>query len=73
MRIAVALGGNVLLRRDQATDAATQRANVITAVRAIAELAQDHGLVVTHGNRPQVGLLALQSEALDQTYRTPST
>jgi carbamate kinase len=62
VRVVVALGGNALLRRGQATDAATQRANVATAVTAIAELARDHEVVVTHGNGPQVGLLALQSE-----------
>ena len=64
MRVVVALGGNALLRRGQPVDAATQRANVATAVAAIAELARDHQVVVTHGNGPQVGLLALQSEAL---------
>jgi carbamate kinase len=64
MLVVVALGGNALLRRGEATDAATQRANVATAVTAIAELAHSHDVVVTHGNGPQVGLLALQSEAL---------
>ena len=33
------------------------------ACKAIAELAQDNQVVVTHGNGPQVGLLALQSAA----------
>ncbi len=64
MRVVVALGGNALLRRGQPVDAATQRANIATAVAAIAELARDHQIVVTHGNGPQVGLLALQSETL---------
>lgn len=64
MRVVVALGGNALLRRGQRPDAATQRANVATAVAAIAEVARDHQVVVTHGNGPQVGLLALQSAAL---------
>jgi carbamate kinase len=61
MRIVVALGGNALLRREQPLEAHVQRANVEEAVRSIAELAQEHELVVTHGNGPQVGLLALQS------------
>ena len=64
MRVVVALGGNALLRRGQPVDVATQSANIATAVAAIAELAHEHQVVVTHGNGPQVGLLALQSEAL---------
>lgn len=71
MRVVVALGGNALVRRGQDADAATQRANVATAVTAIAELAHDHEVVVTHGNGPQVGLLALQSEALHQVAPYP--
>jgi carbamate kinase len=63
MRIVVALGGNALLQRGQPADAAAQRENVTVAVRALAELAADHEVVVTHGNGPQVGLLALQGEA----------
>ena len=63
MRIVVALGGNALLRRGESAAASVQRANVGQAVRALAELAAGHELVVTHGNGPQVGLLALQTEA----------
>jgi carbamate kinase len=63
MRVVVALGGNALLRRGQPADVASQRANVATAVESIAELAAEHDVVVTHGNGPQVGLLALQGEA----------
>lgn len=63
MLVVVALGGNALLRRGQPLDAATQRANVEIAAEAVAELARDHHVVVTHGNGPQVGLLALQNAA----------
>ena len=63
MRVVVALGGNALLRRGEPADVATQRANVATAAAVIAELAREHEVVVTHGNGPQVGLLALQNEA----------
>ncbi len=63
MLVVAALGGNALLRRGQPADAAAQRANVAVAVRAIAELAREHDVVVAHGNGPQVGLLALQGEA----------
>jgi carbamate kinase len=61
--LVVALGGNALLRRGERTDAETQRDNVAVAVRAIAGLADEHDVVVTHGNGPQIGLLALQGEA----------
>jgi carbamate kinase len=63
VRVVVALGGNALLRRSEHADAGTQRRNVAVAVRAIAELAGEHDVVVTHGNGPQIGLLALQGEA----------
>ena len=63
MRIVIALGGNALLRRGEPAEADTQRRNVATAVAAIADVARDHEVIVTHGNGPQVGLLALQGEA----------
>ena len=63
MLVVVALGGNALLRRGEPADVEAQRHNVTVAVEAIAELAAEHELVVTHGNGPQVGLLALQGEA----------
>ncbi len=63
MRVVVALGGNALLRRGQAPTAENQRTNVRLAARALAPIAEAHDLVVTHGNGPQVGLLALQGAA----------
>ncbi|MGO9489971.1 MAG: carbamate kinase [Solirubrobacteraceae bacterium] len=63
MRVIAALGGNALLRRDEPPDAETQRRNVARAVASLAGIAREHELVVTHGNGPQVGLLALQAEA----------
>ena len=62
-RIVVALGGNALLRRGEPAEASVQRANVAVAAAAIADLAADHEVLLTHGNGPQVGLLALQAEA----------
>jgi carbamate kinase len=62
MRVVVALGGNALLRRGEAPNAETQLLNVKTAVHAIAELAREHDVIVTHGNGPQVGMIALESE-----------
>ncbi len=69
MRIVVAIGGNALLERGQKPDAAVQHANAGRAVRALAPLAAEHELVVTHGNGPQVGLLALESAADPQLER----
>ena len=63
MLIVVALGGNALLRRGEPLDAALQRANIKVAAEAVAEIAAEHRIVLTHGNGPQVGLLSLQNEA----------
>jgi carbamate kinase len=63
VRVVIALGGNALLRRGEPAEADAQRRNVATAVTAIADLAAEHEVVVTHGNGPQVGLLALQGDA----------
>lgn len=64
MLIVVALGGNALLRRGEPLTAHSQRENVGEAASALAELiTAGHRLVITHGNGPQVGLLALQSAA----------
>lgn len=61
MRIVIALGGNALLERGQKPDAIPQIENVDKAVSALAPLADEHEIILTHGNGPQVGVLALQS------------
>ena len=71
MRIVIALGGNALLRRDEALTSANQSRNVNTAARALAPIALEHELVITHGNGPQVGLLALQSAAASPELAYP--
>ncbi len=63
MRVVVALGGNALLRRGERAEAETQRRHVRETAAALAALAASSELVVTHGNGPQVGLLALEAEA----------
>ncbi|RAZ91037.1 carbamate kinase [Mesorhizobium hawassense] len=64
MLIVAALGGNALLRRGEPMTAENQRNNVKRAASALAALIEEgHSLVITHGNGPQVGLLALQSAA----------
>ncbi|MEQ6889000.1 carbamate kinase [Halomonas sp. CS7] len=71
MLVVAALGGNALLKRGEPLTAAAQRGNVQVAVRALAEIVRaGHRLVITHGNGPQVGLLALQGAAYrpDEAY-----
>jgi carbamate kinase len=70
MRIVVALGGNALLKRGEPMTAAVQRENVKVAAQALAPVAAEHQLVLSHGNGPQVGLLALQGAAYEvvETY-----
>jgi carbamate kinase len=71
VRILVALGGNALLKRGEPMTAEVQRANVRTAAQALAPLAERHQLVISHGNGPQVGLLALQAEAFKEVEAYP--
>jgi carbamate kinase len=61
MRLVVAVGGNALLERGDIPEAQIQVRHALEAVRALAPLAADHDLVITHGNGPQVGLLAIES------------
>lgn len=61
MRIVVALGGNALSKRGETLTAAGQRASIRVAAKSLAELLEaGHEVVITHGNGPQVGYLALQ-------------
>src|SRR5687768_12289031 len=71
MRVVVALGGNALLRRGEPMTAEAQRANVRAAAPALAKVAARHQLVITHGNGPQVGLLALQAAAYTDVEAYP--
>src|SRR6185436_1956471 len=71
MLVVTALGGNALLRRGEAMSAENQRRNVRIAAEALAPIANQHQLVIGHGNGPQVGLLALQGAAYDQVETYP--
>ena len=70
-RVVVALGGNALLRRGEPLDAANQGRAAHAAAAALAPVSDTHQLVVTHGNGPQVGLLALMSDAYTETTPYP--
>src|ERR1700759_1952393 len=71
MRVVVALGGNALLRRGEPMTAENQRLNVRSAAPALAAVAKQHQLVLSHGNGPQVGLLALQAAAYTEVDPYP--
>jgi carbamate kinase len=71
MRVVVALGGNALLKRGEPMTADAQRDNVRSAAPALAAVARDHELVLSHGNGPQVGLLALQASAYQDVEPYP--
>jgi carbamate kinase len=71
LRVVVALGGNALLKRGEPMTADAQRANVRKAAPALAAIASEHQLVLSHGNGPQVGLLALQASAYTEVEAYP--
>jgi carbamate kinase len=69
--VTIALGGNALLQRGEPPTADVQRANVHKAAAVLSEIARDHETLITHGNGPQVGLLALQAEAYKRVEPYP--
>jgi len=71
VRVVAALGGNALLQRGEALTAENQRRNVRAAARALSPVAREHELVISHGNGPQVGLLALQGSAYTEVEPYP--
>ncbi len=71
MRVVIALGGNALLKRGEPMTAEVQRGNVRAAAPALAAVASRHQLVLSHGNGPQVGLLALQAAAYEDVEAYP--
>jgi carbamate kinase len=71
MRVVVALGGNALLRRGQPMTAENQRENVALACDHLAPIAEQHELIISHGNGPQIGLLALEEAAYGEETESP--
>lgn len=71
MLVVVALGGNAILRRGEPMTIDRQRTSIAQACVPLARLAGEHDLVVSHGNGPQVGLLALQAAAYDHVSEYP--
>src|SRR3954464_11724826 len=71
MRVVVALGGNAMLKRGEPMTAENQRSNIRAAAPSLAAVAKRHQLVLSHGNGPQVGLLALQAAAAEDVDPSP--
>jgi carbamate kinase len=71
MRAVVALGGNALLERGERPDSDIQESHIASAVDALKPLLDGHEILITHGNGPQVGVLAVESAgdpALSRPY-----
>jgi carbamate kinase len=72
MRVVIALGGNAILKRGELLTAENQRQNIRRAAVAMGQVIEaGHQVIITHGNGPQVGLLALQDAAYDQALASP--
>lgn len=71
MLLVIALGGNALLQRGEPLESDLLRKNVKVAATVIAKAAEDHDIVIAHGNGPQVGLLALQADAYKKVHPYP--
>ena len=71
MRIVIALGGNAILERGDPLEYETQRKNIRKAAKSIAKIARDHQVILTHGNGPQVGLLALMNDSYKEVSPYP--
>ncbi len=70
-KVVIALGGNALLERGERPDSDIQEAHVESAVAALAPLLGTRDVILTHGNGPQVGVLAVESAqdpALSRPY-----
>ena len=72
MRVVIALGGNAILKRGELLTAENQRQNIRRAALAMGQVIEaGHQVIITHGNGPQVGLMALQDAAYDQALASP--
>lgn len=71
MRVVIALGGNAMQRRGEAADPEAERRHLAVAARAVAEVASRHEVIVSHGNGPQVGWLALRTTLPDGSPAYP--
>jgi carbamate kinase len=72
LKIVIALGGNALARPEQEGTYEQQVANVRTVCQQLAQIVKEgHQIVVTHGNGPQVGNLAIQEGSTKDVPELP--
>ncbi len=71
VRVLIALGGNALIPRGEPLEVDVQRRAARAAASALAPAIEHHQVILTHGNGPQVGLLALQAEAYEDVPGYP--
>jgi carbamate kinase len=69
--LVIALGGNALLQRGEALEYSTMQKNIDKVSKIISKIAKDYRIVIVHGNGPQVGLLALQTNAYKDVQPYP--
>ncbi len=68
----VALGGNALLRGNEVGTIQQQENNTYQTCKNLVNLVnKDFGLVITHGNGPQIGNILMRNEAGYETYKIP--
>ncbi|MCF8346798.1 MAG: carbamate kinase [Bacteroidales bacterium] len=68
----IALGGNALLRGDQAGTIDEQEQNTTDTLENLVHLIREgFELVITHGNGPQVGNILMRNDAGEMVYKIP--
>ncbi len=68
----VALGGNALLRGNQKGTIEEQIQNATDTLQNVVRLVEEgYGLVITHGNGPQVGNILMRNDAGEEKYGIP--
>jgi carbamate kinase len=72
-RAVIAIGGNALILDGQRGTIAEQYDNAVETARHVATLVSDGwGIVLTHGNGPQVGFILLRSELVGDSAPVPA-
>ncbi|GBD89259.1 carbamate kinase 2 [bacterium BMS3Abin03] len=68
----VALGGNALIRGNELGTIQQQEKNTYdTCIHLLKLVKNEHNIVITHGNGPQVGNIMLRNDAGFKTYKIP--
>ena len=62
MKIVIALGGNALLQKGEKETYSVLRKNIKNTCKQIISLLKNNKVVLTFGNGPEIGFLALQNE-----------